>query len=103
MEQTAPTVTLPKGISRTGVHWVRPEIVVETSFTEWTKDVMLRHPSYLGERLDNPAKDVVLDCALSPSAKSTYWAKAKRHRGFRLCPREPADLCSLSLYDALSR
>jgi bifunctional non-homologous end joining protein LigD len=30
-EKAEPTVVLPKGISRTGVHWVRPEIVVETS------------------------------------------------------------------------
>jgi ATP-dependent DNA ligase len=82
---------------------VPPEVVVETSFTEWTKDGVLRHPSFLGERLDNPAKDVVVDRALSPNAKSTHWAKAKRHRGFRLCPREPADLCSLSPYDALIR
>jgi bifunctional non-homologous end joining protein LigD len=30
-----------------GVHWVRPEIVVETSFSEWTRDGILRHPSEL--------------------------------------------------------
>jgi ATP-dependent DNA ligase len=70
MEQTAPTVTLPKSISRTGVHWVRPEIVVESSFTERTKDGMLRHPSDLGERSDKPAKDVVLDRARSPDAQA---------------------------------
>jgi bifunctional non-homologous end joining protein LigD len=78
MEQVAPTVTLRRGISRNGVHWVWPEIVVETQFTQWTKDGILRHPSYLGERLDKPAKDVVLDRALSPNAKSTRWAKLKK-------------------------
>jgi ATP-dependent DNA ligase len=55
MEQSEPNVILPKGVSRTGVHWVRPEIVVETRFTEWTKDGMLRHPSFLDERLDKSA------------------------------------------------
>jgi ATP-dependent DNA ligase len=65
-----------KGVSRTGVHWVRPEIVVETSFTEWTKDGMLRHPSFLGERLDKSPKEVVLDRVLSPEAKATHWRKS---------------------------
>lgn len=78
MEQVAPTVTLPRGLSRSGVHWVRPEIVAEIQFTEWTKDGILRHPSCLGERLDKPAKDVVLDRALRPDAKSTHWAKTRK-------------------------
>jgi bifunctional non-homologous end joining protein LigD len=78
LEQGTPTVILPKGIRRTGVHWVRPEIVVETEFTEWTSDGVLRHPSFLGIREDKPARDVVLDRALSPDAKSTHWAKVRR-------------------------
>jgi DNA ligase D-like protein (predicted ligase) len=41
------------------VHWVRPEIVVEVSYAEWTPDGLLRHVVYLGEREDKPAVDVV--------------------------------------------
>ena len=33
-------------------HWVRPEIVVDVEFTEWTRDGRLRHPSYKGIRDD---------------------------------------------------
>jgi bifunctional non-homologous end joining protein LigD len=33
-------------------HWVRPEIVVDVDFTEWTRDGRLRHPSYKGIRDD---------------------------------------------------
>src|SRR5260221_5114816 len=40
------------------VHWVRPEMVVEVSFAEWTPDGLLRHVVYLGERKDKPARDV---------------------------------------------
>jgi ATP-dependent DNA ligase len=40
------------------VHWVRPEMVVEVSFVEWTPDGLLRHVVYLGEREDKPAIDV---------------------------------------------
>ncbi len=73
MEQSTPTVSPPTGICGAGVHWVRREIVVETSFTEWTRDGILRHPSLLGERLDKQANDVVLDRALSPDAESARW------------------------------
>ena len=31
------------------VHWVRPEMVVEVSYAEWTADGLLRHVVYLGE------------------------------------------------------
>jgi len=41
------------------VHWVRPEMVVEVSYVEWTDDGLLRHVLYLGEREDKPARDVV--------------------------------------------
>jgi DNA ligase D-like protein (predicted ligase) len=40
------------------VHWVRPEMVVEVSYAEWTPDGLLRHVVYLGEREDKPAIDV---------------------------------------------
>ena len=40
-------------------HWVRPELVVQVRFTEWTADGKLRHPVYLGLRDDKRAEDVV--------------------------------------------
>ena len=33
-------------------HWVRPELVAQIKFTEWTADAKLRHPVYLGLRDD---------------------------------------------------
>jgi bifunctional non-homologous end joining protein LigD len=33
-------------------HWVRPELVVQIGFTEWTSDGKMRHPKYLGLRDD---------------------------------------------------
>jgi bifunctional non-homologous end joining protein LigD len=33
-------------------HWVKPELVAEVKFTEWTNDNKLRHPTYLGLRDD---------------------------------------------------
>src|SRR5229473_3239835 len=43
------------------VHWVRPEMVVEVSFAEWTPDSLIRHAVYLGEREDKPAIKVRRD------------------------------------------
>ncbi len=33
-------------------HWIRPELVAEVKFTEWTADGKLRHPTYVGLRDD---------------------------------------------------
>jgi bifunctional non-homologous end joining protein LigD len=44
-----------------GPTWVRPELVAELAFAEWTEDGRLRHPSYLGTRDDKAAADVTRD------------------------------------------
>jgi len=40
-------------------HWIKPELVAEIAFTEWTRDGKLRHPRYLGLRTDKPAREVI--------------------------------------------
>ena len=40
-------------------HWVRPELVAEVEFTQWTNGGRLRHPSFIGLREDKPAAQVV--------------------------------------------
>ena len=42
-----------------GATWVRPELVAEVGFTEWTRHGRLRHPRFLGLRFDKPAAKVV--------------------------------------------
>ncbi|MFG0284658.1 MAG: non-homologous end-joining DNA ligase [Phycisphaerales bacterium JB039] len=46
---------LPRGEA----HWVRPDLVGEVAFTEWTEDNRLRHPRFLGLRRDKAPEDVV--------------------------------------------
>lgn len=52
----APFVAPPRG---RGIHWVRPELVAEVGFSEWTDGGMLRHPRFLGLRRDKSPDQVV--------------------------------------------
>jgi DNA ligase D-like protein (predicted ligase) len=47
-------------------HWVRPELVCEVRFTEWTADERIRHPVFLGLRTDKPARGVRRERPLTP-------------------------------------
>ena len=51
--------TRAKGLPRLRAHWVRPEIVVQAAFIEWTGHGKLRHPRLLGIRTDKAPRDVV--------------------------------------------
>jgi bifunctional non-homologous end joining protein LigD len=46
-----------------GEHWVKPELVCEVAFTEWTGAGVLRHPRFLGLRYDKPIEEVVKERA----------------------------------------
>jgi len=43
--------------------WVRPRLVCQVRFTEWTRDGGLRHPAFLGLREDKEAGEVVRERA----------------------------------------
>ena len=45
-------------VSSRGVTWLKPELVAEIAFAEFTADGSVRHGSFLGLRGDKPAKDV---------------------------------------------
>jgi DNA ligase D-like protein (predicted ligase) len=46
-------------IQEEDITWVKPKLVAELKFTEWTPDGKLRHPSFEGLRLDKAARQVV--------------------------------------------
>ena len=48
--KASPFVVTPRTNER--AHWVKPRLVAEVKFTEWTADGKLRHPTYLGLRDD---------------------------------------------------
>lgn len=59
--KTSPFVDAPK--PNTPAHWIKPELVCEVAFTEWTRENNLRHPVFLGMRTDKDAKSVVRERA----------------------------------------
>jgi DNA ligase D-like protein (predicted ligase) len=56
---TEPAFDDAGAIRERGVSWVKPELVAQVSFTEWTGAGRLRHPRFLGLREDKPASKVV--------------------------------------------
>ena len=60
---TCPFTKCPKG--NMPVTWVKPKLVCEIKFTEWTKDRIARHPIFMGLRVDKKAKDVSFEKAVN--------------------------------------
>jgi DNA ligase D-like protein (predicted ligase) len=59
LEIAKPPFTKAVGLPRIRGHWVRPEVVVQIAFIEWTTHGKLRHARYLGMRNDKSAREVV--------------------------------------------
>jgi bifunctional non-homologous end joining protein LigD len=59
LEIPASPFTKAIGLPRLRAHWVRPTIVVQVSFIEWTVHGKLRHPRLVGVRFDKRARDVI--------------------------------------------
>ena len=59
MEIAKPPFTRAVGLPRVRAHWVRPEIVVQVAFIEWTVNGKLRHARLLGLRQDKRPREVV--------------------------------------------
>lgn len=60
------------------VTWVRPELVAQVRFTEWTDDGLLRHPVFLGLRTDKAAKDVVRESGAAAPSEAAHVSAGRR-------------------------
>jgi bifunctional non-homologous end joining protein LigD len=88
-----PTVTLPKGISRKGVHWIEPRLVAEVEFANWTADAIVRQASFQGLREDKDASDVVYDPKTRTAVEPATKPKKAPARSKQVAPmkEEPAE------------
>jgi bifunctional non-homologous end joining protein LigD len=80
--KTCPFAKQPRTNER--AHWVRPQVVVEVKFNEWTADGKLRQPIFVGVRDDKEAAEVrrepVSAGARRPRAKTSRARPVKRPR-----------------------
>lgn len=78
LEQDEPAfVDPPRGFEAKGAHWVKPQLVAEIAFTEWSNDGALRHPSFRGLREDKQAADVVREQPATSQADGSDRAPAQ--------------------------
>ena len=59
IEIEKPPFTKAVGLPRLRAHWVRPQVVVQVGFIQWTNHNKLRHPRLLGVRHDKDPREVV--------------------------------------------
>jgi bifunctional non-homologous end joining protein LigD len=69
----ANSVDVPRG---PGVHWVKPELVGEFGFAEWTQNGLLRQPRFEGLRMDKKPKQVRRERAKSSAATRARASKS---------------------------
>ena len=100
LEQKTPAFAdPPRGYAARGAHWVKPQLVAEVAFTEWSNDGALRHPSFLGLREDKKAADVVREepapkpdgakAVAADPAPADARASTPRKAAKRSAPRRP--------------
>ena len=63
-----PFASVPQDV-RKGAMWVKPELVAQVAFANWTGDELVRAAAFKGLREDKPAKSVVREEPQSPAAR----------------------------------
>lgn len=104
LQRKTPPFDVPPPMTNETPHWVKPQLVGQVRFTEWTDDARLRHPAYLGLRDDvdpkavrrEPGGTLVKEAAarLGP-AEAQSQTQSRRHEGTKARRKgegAPADL-----------
>jgi len=68
----------PKVAAMRNVHWVKPELVAQVEFTAWTRDGILRHPSFQGLRDDKKPSEVHRENPAGAPARSNRSGSGKQ-------------------------
>jgi bifunctional non-homologous end joining protein LigD len=64
--------------ARRGAHWVKPELVAQIAFANWTRDGLVRQASFKGLREDKSAREVVRE---APAAAKPEQSRRSAARG----------------------
>jgi bifunctional non-homologous end joining protein LigD len=85
----SPPRELARGTARGDVHWVAPRLVAEIAFTEWTREGILRHPTFQGLREDKDPGEVLRERA-APAAEAAAAAGKGPAKGKKAGARKTA-------------
>nr|WP_314584005.1 DNA ligase D [uncultured Pseudomonas sp.] len=73
-----------------GVHWIKPALVGEVEFGEWTREGIIRHSAFIALRSDKPASEVVHEYPKTPKdIKAPFKPNASKTRASKT--DEPAE------------
>jgi bifunctional non-homologous end joining protein LigD len=53
-----------------GVQWLKPKLVAEVEFAEWTREGVVRQAAFIAQRTDKPAEQITHEKAVKPGAKN---------------------------------
>jgi bifunctional non-homologous end joining protein LigD len=91
----------PRGAEARRSHWIQPKLVGEVAFTEWTREGILRHPTFQGLREDKNPEEIVREepqspppaqeakSAAKPAAKKAPAKKAAKKTAAKKGPKPP--------------
>ncbi len=69
LQQTqTPFSNPPRGRDAHGVHWLKPQLVAEVNFAEWTESGVIRQASFVELREDKPAREIIREGAVPVAA-----------------------------------
>ena len=82
-QERAPFSNPPTGWEARRAHWVKPALVAEVTFTEWTRDGTLRHPSFQGLRQDKDPREVARETPAAPTNEAPATVKRSSRKRSR--------------------
>lgn len=77
IKKTPPIKDPPKKRPNESVTWVSPKLLGEVTFTQWTDEGLLRHPSFKGLRTDKAPKEVKEEVEVESNKSSNIIQKKK--------------------------
>ncbi|NYT57581.1 DNA ligase D [Alcaligenaceae bacterium] len=78
----------PRVATRGKVHWVKPVLLAEVSFAQWTQSGRIRHAVFQGLRTDKPARKIIRETSMTAQKKSSMAGKIKVTHPERIIDKE---------------